>query len=70
MTFLRTLLEWAVEVLSKMLGDWIGLEWSGWTRSLKSTHMGRGPKQVWGDQKAGGPENLLPLRAEGIRVSI
>ena len=28
-----------------------------------------GPKQVWGDQKAGAPENLLALRAEGTRVS-
>ena len=29
----------------------------------------RGTKQVWGDQKADGPENLLALRAEGTRVS-
>ena len=29
----------------------------------------RGPKQVWGDQKACGPENLLALRADGTRVS-
>ena len=27
-----------------------------------------GTKQVGGDQKAGGPENLLALRAEGTRV--
>ena len=29
-----------------------------------------GPKQVWGDQKAGEPENLLALQAEGTRVLI
>ena len=29
----------------------------------------RGTKASWGDQKAGGPENLLALRAEGTRVS-
>ena len=28
----------------------------------------RGTKQVWGDQRAGGPENLLALRAEGTRA--
>ena len=28
----------------------------------------RGTKASWGDQKAGGPENLLALRAEGTRV--
>ena len=41
-------------------------------RSLKfehTAHMCGGPKQVWGDQKAGGPENLLALRAEGTKVS-
>ena len=29
----------------------------------------RGTKASWGNQKAGGPENLLALRAEGTRVS-
>ena len=29
----------------------------------------RGTKASWGDQKAGGLENLLALRAEGTRVS-
>ena len=29
----------------------------------------QGTKQVWGDQKADGPENELALRAEGTRVS-
>ena len=30
----------------------------------------RGTKASWGDQKAGGPENLLPLRAEGTSVEL
>ena len=41
-------------------------------QSSKSTymaHMCGGPKQVWGDQRAGGPENLLALRVEGTRAS-
>ena len=29
----------------------------------------RGTKASWGDQKAGGPENLFVLRAEVTRVS-
>ena len=34
----------------------------------QSEHV-RGTKASWEDQKAGGPENLLALRAEGTRVS-
>ena len=47
--------------------------WSFWVRPSRSSksphtaHMCGGPKQVWGDQRAGGPENLLALRAEGTR---
>ena len=43
---------------------------SPWSLKLPHTaHMCGGPKQVWGDQKAGWPENLLALRAGGTRVS-
>ena len=37
--------------------------------STHTAHICGGPKQVWGDQKAGGPENLLALRAEGTEVA-
>ena len=38
-------------------------------KSPHTAHMCRGPKQVWGDKKAGGPENLSTSRAEGTRAS-
>ena len=45
-----------------------------YSRSLKFTHAHgahvRGTKASWGDQKAGGPENLLALRAEGTSVEL
>ena len=34
-----------------------------------SRSMSGGLRKVWGDQRAGGPENLLALRAEGTRAS-
>ena len=59
-----------------MRSSWSSLVWlkwliveDNWCRSSKSPHMCRGPKQVWEDQIAGGPEKLLALRAEGTIVS-
>ena len=38
-------------------------------QSFRTRRTCAGDQQVGGDQKAGGPENLLALRTEGTRVS-
>ena len=65
-------LHWGRVRLPHQMNFWKNSKRPSMTRSLKFTHtahMWGKPKQVWGDQKADGPENLLALRAEGSRVS-